>query len=97
MALHFCRGKTSAHYLIAQCIVYSGSYPKVLEIDSEILVKRGNVRIGDIMNMLPPGIEVNPALSPDTVLLEMGALDEEVTNDRYIVNVTNIEKLQQGE
>ena len=76
-----------------QCIVYSGSYPKVLEIDSEILVKRGNVRIGDVVNMLPPGIEVNPALNLDTILVEMGALDEEVTNDRYIVNVTNIEKL----
>ena len=49
----------------------------MIEIDSAILTKRGNVRIGDLNNILPPGIEVNPALDENTVLIEMGDLDDD--------------------
>lgn len=66
-------------------------------MDSALLVKRGNIRIGDLVNTLPPGIELNPALDLDTVLIKMSDLDEESRKHKFLLNDRNLEKAQHGE
>ena len=78
-------------------MVHSGVYPKVLEVDSEVLVKRGKVRVGDIYNTLPPGIELHEDERLDQVIAEMRRIDLTLEKHEYLIDKDQHERVMRGD
>ena len=59
-------------------LCYNDSYPRVLELDIDILTKNGRFRMGELANTLPPGIELDRKRHPNlnTSIAKMTELEE---------------------
>ena len=44
---------------------YNDEYPRMIEIDTDILVKFNRIRLGEIVGTLPPGIELDRKVHPN--------------------------------
>lgn len=66
---------------------YNDTYPRVIELDIDILTKNGRFRIGEVMNILPPGIELDRKYHPDLnfSIAKMAELEEDKLRDWNIL------------
>lgn len=69
-------------------ICYNEVFPRVLEVDSDILAAKGVVRVGDLLNTLPPGIALDSLYenSLNAMVVSFKPLEEDLRDQSYMMN-----------
>lgn len=64
-------------------VCYNENYPKMIEVDCQSLVKYGRIRIGEVMSLLPPGMELdrNKHKNLNHSIIKMTEVEEDKLKD----------------
>lgn len=67
-------------------VCYNDNYPRMIELETASLLKYGRIRMGEVMNLLPPGIELdrNMHKNLNASVIKMTEMEENKLTDHSL-------------
>lgn len=84
-------------YKEVEVVCYNEIYPRAIEIDSAFLVNNDKFRVGDLINILPPGIKLSPKFEKkiNQNVVNLSLLERTLKETSYMFDEEKYDKYMQ--